>query len=170
MNNIKYLHIPLYYLIWTLGIMLAPKNNLWLLPMMLLLLIQIYIFLKAKLGLRIVILMMIVSITGIFTDSLFDYFNLINFNGAKLWIFAPYWLVTIWFSFMMTFLHLLRQYLNKTWLWSSLGVIFFPITYYIGCQLGAGIWLSPFYATIAYAIFGALIFIYLRALYSLFSK
>lgn len=151
-----------YYLIWFIGICLASKRSAWLIPMILFLLIQAYFFCKNKITQHQKSAAIILAISGFLIDTIINYFGLIKFNGAAVWIFAPYWLLIIWFSLIMTFLYVLHHHIYKAMLWSSLSIFFFPLTYYSGCKMGAGSWVYPIGTSMAYAIFGGVYFIYLK--------
>lgn len=158
-----------YYFMWFLGIWFASQNKIWLLPMLLVLFIQGYLFFQNKVTQHQGYAVIILAISGFLIDTLINYCGLIKFSGASLWIFAPYWLLLIWFSLIMTFLFILHKHIEKVLLWSSLSIFFFPLTYYSGCQMGAGSWEMPIAASIAYAIFGGLYFIYFNYVFQFFN-
>jgi hypothetical protein len=76
--------------------------------------------------------------TGVLADTLLQMFNVISFYGWALGSVSPFWLWLLWVLFAMT-LNASLSFLQKLPLgWSAVaGLVFGPLTYYAGAQLGA---------------------------------
>jgi len=75
---------------------------------------------------------------GIAIDSLLQAASIIHFYGGSLAFFSPFWLWLLWVLFAMT-LNASLAFLQAKPLWLSAlaGLVFGPLTYYAGAQLGA---------------------------------
>tara|TARA_B100000989_G_scaffold290850_1_gene264512 strand:- start:13610 stop:14137 length:528 start_codon:yes stop_codon:yes gene_type:complete len=151
-----------YYFIWLAGINLATQKDSWLVPMLAVIFLQCYCFYKAGYSRKLFLLLLVIAASGWLVDSLIVESGLVQFNGLAPLALAPYWLACIWVSFVLVFNQFFHDYFRKTVLWCCLGAFFFPLTYYIGCVIGAGLWVNPLWTTIAYTLFGIGIFIWLR--------
>lgn len=75
---------------------------------------------------------------GVLTDTLLQMLNVISFYGWALGPLSPFWLWMLWVMFALT-LNTSLAFLKAQSLWISClaGLVFGPITYYAGAQLGA---------------------------------
>jgi hypothetical protein len=87
--------------------------------------------LEVKIGL-------VALLLGILLDSGLQYFSVIDFYGWALGPLSPFWIWTLWVMFALT-LNSSLAFLKKQSLIISacLGLIFGPMTYYAGAELGA---------------------------------
>ena len=92
----------------------------------------------AKSPLQEIKLAAIALVIGVFLDSLLQLFGVISFYGWSLGPLSPFWLWMLWVLFAMTLnaslSFLLRMPLQIS---ALLGLLFGPLTYYAGAQLGA---------------------------------
>jgi len=151
-----------FYVTWFLSILYASQKTIGLIPLVALVLLQLYCLLNAQFPCKKILLLIIVALVGWLFDSLLNKFAIIHFYGLSFLSLAPIWLLLLWIAFVSVFNQFFYDVLYKTWIWSLLGFLLFPLNYYAGCQLGAGMWLKPWLATLFYAIFGALIFFIMR--------
>lgn len=77
-------------------------------------------------------------IVGIAADTLLQMASVIGFYGWALGPLSPFWLWLLWALFAMT-LNTSLAFLQNHTLWVSVaaGLVFGPLTYYAGAQLGA---------------------------------
>jgi hypothetical protein len=75
---------------------------------------------------------------GLAVDTLLQATSVVIFYGWSLGFFSPFWLWLLWVLFAMT-LNASLGFLQTQPLWVSalLGLVFGPLTYYAGAQLGA---------------------------------
>jgi hypothetical protein len=75
---------------------------------------------------------------GIAADTLLQTTSVISFYGWALGPLSPFWLWLLWVLFAMT-LNTSLKFLQSHTLWLSVaaGLVFGPLTYYAGAQLGA---------------------------------
>ncbi len=96
---------------------------------------------------------------GMAADTLLQTTSVISFYGWALEPLSPFWLWLLWALFAMT-LNTSLKFLQSHTLWLSVaaGLVFGPLTYYAGAQLGAASFdNTPFH-------FGALVFTWAIAL------
>lgn len=75
---------------------------------------------------------------GVAIDSMLQATSVIHFYGWSLAFLSPFWLWLLWVLFAMTLNTSLAFLQTKPlWLGSLLGLVFGPLTYYAGAQLGA---------------------------------
>ena len=75
---------------------------------------------------------------GIAIDTLLQATSVIQFYGWSLAFLSPFWLWLLWFLFAMTLNTSLALLQTKPlWLSALAGLVFGPLTYYAGAQLGA---------------------------------
>jgi hypothetical protein len=75
---------------------------------------------------------------GIVMDTLLQAVSVINFYGWALAFLSPFWLWLLWVLFAMTLNSSLAFLQAKPfWLSALAGLVFGPLTYYAGAQLGA---------------------------------
>ncbi len=75
---------------------------------------------------------------GIAVDTLLQYFSAITFYGWALGPLSPFWLWALWVLFSLTLNASLAFLKNLHWGVSALaGLVFGPLTYHAGVQLGA---------------------------------
>ena len=75
---------------------------------------------------------------GIAIDTLLQATSVIQFYGWSLAFLSPFWLWLLWVLFAMTLNTSLAFLQNHTlWLSAAAGLVFGPLTYYAGAQLGA---------------------------------
>ena len=75
---------------------------------------------------------------GIAIDTLLQATSVIQFYGWSLAFLSPFWLWLLWVLFAMTLNTSLALLQTKPlWLSALLGLVFGPLTYYAGAQLGA---------------------------------
>ncbi|PQA79986.1 hypothetical protein C5F52_27720 [Limnohabitans sp. TS-CS-82] len=78
---------------------------------------------------------------GIATDSLLQYFSVMQFHGLSIWGLSPLWLWMLWVLFALTLNTSLAFLKTKPLTLSALaGFVFGPLTYYAGAELGAASW------------------------------
>ena len=164
---LKIISLLCYYLIWTLSIVLITRHAYWYVGLLMLLFVQVICFYKIEHSIKKLSLLIMLSLTGWLFDSLASYLNWIHFYAASNAYLAPVWLLTVWISFIFVFYQFFNQKIHKTYLWSSLGFVFFPLSYFLGCYLGAGVWVFPT-SLIIYALWGAFYFVYMRFLFYLY--
>jgi len=82
-------------------------------------------------------LAMWVVLIGIVTDSTFQFFSVISFYGWSLGPLSPFWLWMLWGMFALTLRSSFAFLHNRLALSALLGLIFGPVTYLSGAQLGA---------------------------------
>ena len=75
---------------------------------------------------------------GVAIDTVLQATSVIDFYGWSLAFFSPFWLWLLWVLFAMT-LNASLSFLQTKPLWLSAlaGLVFGPLTYYAGAQLGA---------------------------------
>ena len=75
---------------------------------------------------------------GMAADTLLQTISVISFYGWALGPLSPFWLWLLWALFAMT-LNTSLKFLQSHTLWLSVaaGLVFGPLTYYAGAQLGA---------------------------------
>jgi hypothetical protein len=75
---------------------------------------------------------------GVTVDTLLQATSVIHFYGGSLAFLSPFWLWLLWVLFAMT-LNASLSFLQTMPLWLSAlaGLVFGPLTYYAGAQLGA---------------------------------
>jgi hypothetical protein len=75
---------------------------------------------------------------GLAVDTLLQATSVVVFYGWSLAFLSPFWLWLLWVLFAMTLNASLGFLQAKPlWLSSALGLVFGPLTYYAGAQLGA---------------------------------
>lgn len=75
---------------------------------------------------------------GISIDTVLQATSVIHFYGWSLAFLSPFWLWLLWVLFAMTLNTSLAFLQTKPlWLSASVGLVFGPLTYYAGAQLGA---------------------------------
>ena len=75
---------------------------------------------------------------GILVDSSLQYFSIISFYGWALGPFNPFWDWTLWVMFALTLNASLDFLKNQSHITTPiLGLVFGPLTYFAGAQLGA---------------------------------
>lgn len=81
---------------------------------------------------------LVALLLGILIDSGLQYFSVIGFYGWALGPLSPFWLWALWVIFALTLNSSLAFLKNQSLITSALlGLVFGPITYYAGAQLGA---------------------------------
>lgn len=81
---------------------------------------------------------------GIATDSLLQYFSVMQFHGLSIWGLSPFWLWMLWVLFALTLNTSLAFLKTKPLALSALaGFVFGPLTYYAGAEFGAASWEGP---------------------------
>jgi len=80
----------------------------------------------------------IALVTGLLVDTLLQTASVIDFYGWALGSLSPFWLWLLWVMFAMT-LNASLSFLQTQplWLSAAAGLVFGPLTYYAGAQLGA---------------------------------
>lgn len=77
-------------------------------------------------------------LVGVLVDSMLQYVDVIDFYGWALGALSPFWLWTLWLLFACTLngsLAFLKQ--MPRMMSACVGLVFGPLTYYAGAQLGA---------------------------------
>jgi len=151
-----------FYVIWFLSVLYTSHKSVGLMPLIALVLLQLYCLANSQFPFKKLLLLLIVALIGWLFDSILNKFAIIHFYGLSFLSLAPIWLLLLWVAFVCVFNQFFYAQLHKTWVWSLFGFLLFPLNYYAGCQLGAAIWLKPWLATLLYAIFGAIIFFIMR--------
>jgi hypothetical protein len=75
---------------------------------------------------------------GVGVDTALQYFSVIHFYGWSLRGLSPFWLWALWVLFAMTLnwsLAFLKA--HPLWLSAAAGLLFGPLTYFAGAELGA---------------------------------
>ena len=81
---------------------------------------------------------------GIATDSLLQYFSVMQFHGVSIWGLSPFWLWMLWLLFALTLNTSIAFLKTKPLALSALaGFVFGPLTYYAGAEFGAASWEGP---------------------------
>jgi Protein of unknown function (DUF2878) len=90
---------------------------------------------------------------GVAIDTVLQATSVIDFYGWSLTFFSPFWLWLLWVLFAMT-LNASLSFLQTTPLWLSAlaGLVFGPLTYYAGAQLGAAYFDASFIHITALAL------------------
>ena len=90
---------------------------------------------------------------GVAIDTVLQAASVIDFYGWSLAFFSPFWLWLLWVLFAMT-LNASLSFLQTKPLWLSAlaGLVFGPLTYYAGAQLGAAYFDGSFIHTAALAL------------------
>ncbi|MAZ39780.1 MAG: hypothetical protein CMF49_06630 [Legionellales bacterium] len=159
-----------FYILWLIAVMLAPDSLLWLLFLFLLTALQIFLCLKQfnfKLKISLFFLLGLISWC---VDTLISVFQLIDFKGDHFIFFAPYWLLFLWLAFIAVFIQCFHRHLQHVQLWVIAGALALPFNYYLGCKLGAGVFLQPLYAMICYILWGGGLFLLICLLNSMISR
>jgi len=80
----------------------------------------------------------IALVTGVLVDTLLQTASVIGFYGWALEPLSPFWLWMLWVMFAMT-LNASLSFLQTQplWLSAAAGLLFGPLTYYAGAELGA---------------------------------
>ena len=77
-----------------------------------------------------------ISVPGYFFDTLLVYSNIYQFNSSITFLYLPYWMIILWFSFSTLFdeilIFLKRYKISAILLSAMIG----PLTYYLGEPLG----------------------------------
>ena len=82
---------------------------------------------------------------GVTVDTLLQATSVIQFYGWSLAFLSPFWLWLLWVLFAMTLTTSLSFLQTKPlWLSALAGLVFGPLTYYAGAQLGAAAFESSF--------------------------
>jgi hypothetical protein len=77
-------------------------------------------------------------LVGMAADTLLQTTSVISFYGWALGPLSPFWLWLLWALFAMTLNTSLKFLQSHTlWLSAAAGLVFGPLTYYAGAQLGA---------------------------------
>ncbi len=77
-------------------------------------------------------------VIGMAADTLLQTTSVISFYGWALGPLSPFWLWLLWVLFAMTLNTSLKFLQSHTlWLSAAAGLVFGPLTYYAGAQLGA---------------------------------
>ena len=80
----------------------------------------------------------VAMLLGILLDSGLQYFSVIGFYGWALGPLSPFWLWTLWVMFALTLNSSLDFLKNQSLITHAfLGLVFGPVTYYAGAQMGA---------------------------------
>jgi hypothetical protein len=92
-------------------------------------------------------------VIGVVIDTLLQAASVVDFYGWSLALFSPFWLWLLWVLFAMT-LNASLSFLQTTPLWLSAlaGLVFGPLTYYAGAQLGAAYFDASFIHITALAL------------------
>lgn len=93
---------------------------------------------------------------GILFDGIAAQMGLVTYLD-EVYVFAPLWLISMWFLFVAILPVAAPLFQSKLWLAFVLGALFGPLTYYSGEQLGVLLFQSS-WALYAYAIFWAIYF------------
>jgi hypothetical protein len=90
---------------------------------------------------------------GVAIDTVLQATSVIDFYGWSLAFFSPFWLWLLWVLFAMT-LNASLSFLQTKPLWLSAlaGMVFGPLTYYAGAQLGAAYFDGSFIHTAVLAL------------------
>jgi hypothetical protein len=90
---------------------------------------------------------------GMAIDTVLQAASVIDFYGWSLAFFSPFWLWLLWVLFAMT-LNASLSFLQTKPLWLSAlaGLVFGPMTYYAGAQLGAAYFDGSFIHTAVLAL------------------
>jgi hypothetical protein len=90
---------------------------------------------------------------GVAIDTVLQAASVIDFYGWSLTFFSPFWLWLLWVLFAMT-LNASLSFLQTKPLWLSAlaGLVFGPLTYYAGAQLGAAYFDGSFIHTAVLAL------------------
>ena len=90
---------------------------------------------------------------GLVIDTVLQATSVIHFYGWSLAFLSPFWLWLLWVLFAMTLNTSLAFLQTKPlWLSASVGLVFGPLTYYAGAQLGAASFESSLTRTGALAL------------------
>ncbi len=81
----------------------------------------------------------IAILCGLFFDSIFSYFNLINYKGGILSYYnlAPLWILSMWAGFSLTMIYTLERIKEKYFISSLLGFVGGPLSYSAGVGIGS---------------------------------
>jgi Protein of unknown function (DUF2878) len=82
-------------------------------------------------------LALVVLLIGIVADTSLQFFSVISFYGWSLGPLSPFWLWVLWAMFALTLRSSLAFLHNRLALSALLGLLFGPLTYLSGAQLGA---------------------------------
>jgi len=90
---------------------------------------------------------------GVAIDTVLQATSVIDFYGWSLAFFSPFWLWLLWVLFAMTLNASLSFLQTKPfWLSALAGMVFGPLTYYAGAQLGAAYFDGSFIHTAVLAL------------------
>ena len=103
-------------------------GNLFIPVALLLLSVHLLFFIKTY---KEIFFIIIVSIIGIYTDSILQHFGFFIFSQET---HIPFWLMSLWASFATTLSHSLRFLRTSIWLQILAGLIA-PLSYIVGYQL-----------------------------------
>lgn len=80
----------------------------------------------------------IVSLSGIFIDSILTHAGIYSFDSTvKTFVAIPFWLIILWFAFAATLNHSFSFLYRHIGLRLLVGIIFIPLSYFYGYQLNA---------------------------------
>lgn len=83
-------------------------------------------------------LALLAMLLGIGVDSLLQHLSVIRFDGVSLGPLSPFWLWALWGIFALTLNSALAFLKRQSLILSAiLGLVFGPLTYFAGAQLGA---------------------------------
>lgn len=157
----KVISLILYYMNWVLLIRYVNDRPTLIAAVVVGLIVQLMCFYRGKFSARYFLLVTIMALFGWLADSVISLFGVASYYGESYTV-APVEFALLWLSFMLMFNQFFANYYQNTTLWVILAVIFFPLTYYLGCHLGAGVYSNLTVFVFSYAFFGALFFVVLR--------
>jgi hypothetical protein len=141
---------------WFACVLGAAYGRPWIGPLVVLALVSIHLRLVKRPGAE-VRLMLAAILMGLLADSFLVVSGLVSYpNGTWLPGFAPYWILAMWAMFATTLNMSMKWLRGRISLATLLGVIFGPLAYLAGEELGAIIFEARALAIAALAVIWAI--------------
>ncbi len=151
MNKFHYIfHGLIYYIAWTLCILLAAHGIAWTNTIIVLILVSIQYYWQYHINHRyqgLNKLVIILSTLGTLSDSILLHLNIINFSANP---FAPYmtppWMIALWINFSIVLYSTLSHLFTHIYLLSALSFFGFSLAYIAGVKMGAASFPSGYFS------------------------
>ena len=124
-----------------------------------LLMLCLHFFFISKMRVNEFCLICVVTIIGVFVDSMLQYLGVLVFPEGKI---MPLWLITLWLCFASTLCHSLKFLQRSILLQGVFGALFAPISYIAGNEMNAvsfGLSVENTFATLS-ILWGGLLIIF----------
>jgi len=135
-KSLLIINAVLFQLVWFVAV---QGNSVYALIGLLLLLGAHFILMKPDINEF--ILIPIVSVAGILTDSMIMNTGWVQYHGSSEF-FVPVWLCVLWVAFATTIKHSMQWVFRSTWLPAILGLFVVPFSYWAGIQLSGSQFLA----------------------------